>query len=381
MDVSKARAILLYELPYLAELAFATPVRETELLPTAGVTRNGVLWVNPRFWESLSPREQAFVLGHELLHLLLDHAGRVGDRDPELWNVAVDVVVNEALTQGISRHGWGLVPPKEPAPILARDVGLWDAARLTGEEIYELLRREGRRVETNLLRGACGSGAGGNPLPAELEAEKGLSDTERALLRRKTLAEAKAWGNLPLGVLREVEGLLEPKVPWPQLLRAYLRGSLAQALGKSDFTFRKPSRRSDEAILPSLQRPLLRVVTVVDTSGSMGEAELAQAVAEVEAVAREVAEVTLLSCDAEVHARGRVQGRRDAQKLLRGGGGTDMGVGLAEALKLRPDVIVVLTDGYTPWPEKSPAVPVIVVLLGEGEAPAWAKTVRVEVRP
>lgn len=88
---------------------------------------------------------------------------------------------------------------------------------------------------------------------------------------------------------------------------------------------------------------------------------------------------TVLACDADVHAVGRVT--RAERAPLAGGGGTDMGVGLARALTLtpRPQVVVVLTDGYTPWPEvPPPGVRVVVGVVGSGTAPAWATVVRLE---
>lgn len=62
-----------------------------------------------------------------------------------------------------------------------------------------------------------------------------------------------------------------------------------------------------------------------------------------------------------------------------------MGQGLTAAARLRPrpQLVVVLTDGYTPWPKDAPRFRVIVGLIGpwEGEAPpappAWARTVRI----
>jgi hypothetical protein len=65
-----------------------------------------------------------------------------------------------------------------------------------------------------------------------------------------------------------------------------------------------------------------------------------------------------------------------------GGGGTDMGAGItaAYALRPRPAIAVVLTDGYTPWPDRAPkGMRVVVALLGDSspEAPAWARAVRV----
>ena len=63
-----------------------------------------------------------------------------------------------------------------------------------------------------------------------------------------------------------------------------------------------------------------------------------------------------------------------------------MGAGIAAAVKLRPspNTIVVITDGFTPWPERRPGLPVVVCLVGDGaetvreQVPEWATTVVVD---
>jgi hypothetical protein len=46
----------------------------------------------------------------------------------------------------------------------------------------------------------------------------------------------------------------------------------------------------------------------------------------------------------------------------------------------RPDLVVVITDGCTPWPEVKPVRAIIVVILPSGvdaeESPNWARVVR-----
>jgi hypothetical protein len=122
--------------------------------------------------------------------------------------------------------------------------------------------------------------------------------------------------------------------------------------------YRRPSRRAHlnrQIVLPTLHRPIPEVAIVCDTSGSMHERLLARALAEIEAVLTRAglrqAQVRVLAVDTAVHAVRRVS--RATQVQLAGGGGTDMGRGIYDAaeLKPRPSVVIVLTDGFTPWPE------------------------------
>jgi hypothetical protein len=147
-------------------------------------------------------------------------------------------------------------------------------------------------------------------------------------------------------------------------------------------TYRKLSRRqaaSPRAILPGSQKPVPSVDVVVDTSGSMDDGLLAQAVGEVDGVLQtlgnSVGNVQVYSC-AAAHTAGSVRRAHDLQ--LVGGGGTDLRVGIDAALsgRPRPELLIVLTDGDTPWPVSRPTgCAVVAVIISRGATPScpdWA---------
>ena len=105
-----------------------------------------------------------------------------------------------------------------------------------------------------------------------------------------------------------------------------------------------------------------RVAAIVDTSGSMSVLELQDCLAEllglVRAVSSDGPAITVLTVDQEIQDVVQVRRPGDVPRLrLRGGGGTDMRVGLEHVAELPkpPEVVVVLTDGLTPWPPEPPA--------------------------
>ncbi len=174
---------------------------------------------------------------------------------------------------------------------------------------------------------------------------------------------------------------------WQQVLGASVRRAVAFRHGSTLPTYRKLSRRqaaSPRTILPGSVRPVPCVAVVVDTSGSMDDGLLAQAVGEVDGVLQAMAvEVQVYSCDVSASDAGRVRRARDLQ--LVGGGGTDLTVGIAVALagRPRPEVLIVLTDGETPWPAVPPtgcAVVAVVITRGAGpECPEWVQRVELNV--
>jgi predicted metal-dependent peptidase len=246
---------------------------------------------------------------------------------------------------------------------------------------------------------SCGSGCDGIARPFDLPAcdEAGAVDPGHGEALRREVAigfreHCRSFGSTPGQWGRWVADILDPVVPWQQVLQAAVRRGVAWGQGHTDYTYSRISRRQAAAgrvVLPALRRPVPAVAIVIDTSGSVDDGLLAQALGEVDGVLSSMAVgrdcVTTMAVDAAVHTTARV---RDARSVpLAGGGGTDMGVGIAAAPALRPpaQLVVVLTDGFTPWPEHPPGIPVIAALLGRDRAelpttPWWAQRVEVVER-
>ncbi|MFI0965761.1 VWA-like domain-containing protein [Streptomyces sp. NPDC021080] len=368
--------------PYLASALYALTVVPSTEVPTMGVDRHWRCYVSPAFVDATPVPELAGVWVHEAAHLLRDHHGRAdrlpasAQRDWHRVNVAQDCEINDdLLSDGLHLPAGRMEPRLFGLP----EGGFFEA-------YLDLLPPHVRAPD-------CGSGAHGRPVPWELSDSAGparLGEVEAQALRRQTAeamrAHARARGSLPGGWQRWAEEILEPTVDWRQALSGAVREAAAWAGGAVDYTYRRPSRRTPAlrgVVLPSLRRPLPRVAVVIDTSGSMGDDELAAALGEVTGVLREVGirgnRVTVLACDADVHAVSRVTATE--QITLGGGGGTDMRVGIEAALATadRPNIVVVLTDGLTPWPDENPPCRVIAALIGSTapQPPNWVETVRI----
>jgi predicted metal-dependent peptidase len=178
-------------------------------------------------------------------------------------------------------------------------------------------------------------------------------------------AREKGTGSVPGDLLRWANELLNPQIDWKRELAGLMRSSLATVLGRKDYTFARPSRRQSsmavhdpEFILPAMRKPAPPTIAIViDTSGSVGEHEITEFLSEVDgiATANGIAQgITVIPCDSQV---GEIQKIRSISAIteikLKGGGGTDLRVGIsaAEDLKPVPKIVIVLTDGYSPWPE------------------------------
>ena len=242
--------------------------------------------------------------------------------------------------------------------------------------------------------GRCGSCATGQREPWEEgppdSSSPGTSRTEGEMIRRdvarQIVEHSRTRGSIPGHWSRWANDRLKPKVNWRRELATAIRHAVADVAGAVDYSYRKPSRRQGQigngkVVMPSLRHPIPSVAVVVDTSGSMSDTMLSQALAEISGILKGMGQregVHVVACDAQVHTCKKVFTPRQIQ--LAGGGGTDMGEGIEAATKLRPrpQVIVVLTDGFTPWPDTAPKkTRVVVALTSDGDAPGWAKTVKV----
>ncbi|HEY7134024.1 MAG TPA: VWA-like domain-containing protein [Acidimicrobiia bacterium] len=393
--LAAARLFAATRFPYLASALFACTIRAERDCDTIAVDRAFRVYADPLWVERLAPEELGRLLAHHIGHLLRTHAERadaLGVADAGTggwWNRCSDAEINDDLALD------GAVP--EVAPDLPAHVGGHDQE--LAEHYYE-------HPSTGPRRWDCGSGADGIPRGWDDGGGSGgsgdgdgLGASQIDLLRLGTAAEIQQCagtepGTVPGGWLRWAESVLPSRIDWRRVLAAEIRTGVASAAGKVDYTYRRPSRRAGVAprvVLPSLHRPVPEVAIVCDTSGSMHETLLARALAEVEGILVRAGlrqtRVRVLAVDTNVHAVRRVTSAKQVQ--LAGGGGTDMGAGIAAAASLRPrpSVVIVLTDGFTPWPERPPkGIRVVVGLLVEPDAPmahlypapGWARTVRID---
>lgn len=226
------------------------------------------------------------------------------------------------------------------------------------------------------------TGNGENETPAISKQE---AESIRREVARQILEAAKQRGVVPGGWERWANEILTPKVNWKRALPAAIRSTIGTVSGCVDYYYNRPARRQSvfpDVVLPSLRRPKVRGAILVDTSGSMDDHKVAQCLAEINGAVKSTGgagDWTVLFVDAAVHAVKQVF---DAKRLVPiGGGGTDMRVGISYAentMKPRPEVLIVLTDAETPWPETPPkGMKVIVGRMGTGSCPAWATTIHI----
>lgn len=397
--LGKARLLVTEIFPYLAPAIYSMLPRSKPGLGTFAVDKYWRLYVDPAAVDKWDVPAIAAVLEHEVGHLMREHDARypVGI-NPKVWNICGDVEINDDI-----RKEDKLALPD--GCVYPEDLGAVEG--LSAEEYLRHLMQQaknnpppdGQGIPINLpgygdggegkagvTEGDCGSCAGGQPrayedVPSEGD---GLDQAEADMIRRQVAEDISQRGDVPAGWARWADTILKPKVPWQKVIGNVVRSVMRQVAGMVDYSYQRRSRRRLPGIvLPGLYRPVPKVAVIGDTSGSMGDVSQAQILAEIEGIVRALgAEIEFLSVDAAVHGGvQRVQRARDA-KLL-GGGGTDMGVGIAAAAESKPDVIVVLTDGHTPWPSAAPSgIKVIVGIVGESvndDAPEWAQKVRIEL--
>ncbi|MFC4014926.1 VWA-like domain-containing protein [Nonomuraea purpurea] len=341
--------------PYLTSALFAlTPLIDPAASPRLPSDENWNVHLNPGSTADTPVPELGWWLLHQVGHLLRDHHTRAEPyRDQTLrWDRAADAEINDDLegapAEAVSPDALGL-----PEGLLAERYA----------DLLDLID-----VPDHLV--ACGR--------APFTGPSVMTALERELLTRAVAAEIDARGTAPAGWRRWAETTLRPEVDWRTLLAALVRRGLTQAAGRVDFSYRRPSRRAPSApgiVLPALVRPLLRVHVIVDTSGSIADDTLSRALGELNGILRATGNrrVDVTCCDAAAHPVQRV--RDLAQVELVGGGGTDLRPGFEAAA--RADVVIVLTDGDTPWPERRPRPYTMICLFDGGAAPEWASSVRI----
>ncbi|MCO4694294.1 hypothetical protein LRR80_00330 [Streptomyces sp. RO-S4] len=348
----KALSWFVSSYPLLGGIASGmTLVADAELARAHGISvaavnaEAGEIYVNPL--RRMEDEEWRFVLAHEMLHAALRHGDRCGPRDPFLFNVACDFVINGWLVEmDVGTIPEGLLYDK-------------DLAGLSAEEVYDRVvgDRRARRLATPRGKGL------GDVLGAPLGPPRDCVDLDgfyrRGLAQGMDLHDRQERGLLPAGLVQEIRTLSHPPLPWDARLARWFDEFVPRPEPLRSFA--RPSRR--QASTPDIPRagrwfPPEEVArctfgVVLDTSGSMNSVLLGKALGAIASYAgsRDVPAARVVFCDAAPYDAGYLPVAEIAGRVrVRGRGGTVLQPGI-DLLQRADDFppgapVLVITDGW-----------------------------------
>jgi predicted metal-dependent peptidase len=335
-----------------------------------------------KFVSELRDSELSFVVLHENLHKAFRHLTtwkKLHDEDHRLANQACDYVINLMLKDADPTEALIAMPRyKKGHPMAGKIMGLIDERfrGMNAKQVFDILKQEKED----------GGGGGGDGEDEGFDDHdwkdaKDMTDEEKKELERDidqairqgVMAHRKIAGNGAGGVDRALEELLEPKVDWREVLREFVKSTCS---AKDKSSWRKVNRRflSTGVYMPSLiGEKVGHIVIGVDTSGSVGNRELAEFLSEVKGIAEEVnpEKVDLIYWDSEVAAHEEYEANNVSSIIAStrpaGGGGTSPSC-VSTYLKdknIVPECVVMLTDGYVgaDWGSEWTA-PILWVIVG-----------------
>lgn len=360
-----ARIGLLLRHPFFGNMATRLRIAAADdWLPTAAVDGRN-LFYNTQFFNAMDNKEVEFVVAHEILHMVFGHIGRREARDPMLYNIAADYIVNNTLVR--DRIG---TSPKIVSCFQDFKYEGW-----TSEEVYDDLQEQqeengddfmqqlGEMLDEHLdpEEGAGDGGEGGDEVDAnghnvskgkpkfsQEEMQKIKDEVRESMM---SAAQAAGAGNVPAGVARMIKELTEPKMNWREILRQQIQSTV-----RSDYTFMRPSRKGwhTGAILPGMDNSqTIDIAVSLDMSGSIGDEQARDFLSEIKGIMDEYTDykIKLWCFDTAVYNEQDFTadcGEDLTDYEIKGGGGTDF-VANWKYMKdndIMPKKFIMFTDGY-----------------------------------
>ena len=354
-----ARIGLLLRHPFFGNMATRLKIQAADdWLPTAAVDGRN-LFFNTQFFNAMDNKEVEFVIAHEILHMVYDHLGRRESRNPKLYNIAADYVVNNLLVddrigrkprivdcyQDFKYRGWASEEVYDE---------LYKEAEKNGQEAVEAL---GEMLDEHLDweddgtgdEDGEGNGNGkGRPRYSKGELDQIKDEIKEAMIQA---ASASGAGNVPAGVQRLIKDMTESKMNWRELIRQQIQSTV-----KSDYTFSRPSRKGQMsgAILPGMCfQDTIDLCICLDMSGSIGNPQAADFLGEIKGIMDEFQDykIKLWCFDTKVYNERDFSadgGESLTDYEIKGGGGTDFTVNWTymKDHDIQPKKFIMFTDGY-----------------------------------
>jgi len=377
-----ARVGLLLRHPFFGNMATRLRILAADdWLGTAAVDGRN-LYFNTQFFNAMDNKEIEFVVAHEILHMVFDHLGRREERNPMLYNIAADYIVNNTLMderigakpkivdcyQDFKYRGWTSEEVYDELFEEAKKNGE-EAIKQLGEMLDEHLDAEGDSDSEN--GGEETKDSNGNsvsksqPKYSKEELERIKDEIKEGML---SAAQAAGAGNVPAGVARMIKELTEPKMNWRELLRQQIQSTI-----RNDYTFARPSRKGwhTGAILPGMNfDETIDICIALDMSGSIGNAQAQDFLGEVKGIMDEYKDykIKIWCFDTAVYNEDDFSaddGRELTDYEIHGGGGTDFMANWTYMKEndIQPKKFLMFTDGYAwdSWGEEDYCDTVFVI--------------------
>jgi predicted metal-dependent peptidase len=298
------------------------------------------------FISKLSDEELRGIVMHENLHVALKHMQRFIREfkdNPHLTNVSADYVVNDIIMNFTDKN----ICKLPTGALYDKQFHNWSV-----REVYEYLKKEQNNKDssTNVesMKPLDEHDFGNAKQMTTEQVAEQAGKIDRALREGGILA-----GRMGAKIPRQISDLLEPKVNWREVLRDFVTSA---SRGSEEYTWRRFNKRlmANDIYMPSLENETVgELIIAIDTSGSIGGAELTEFASELASICESVspARVRVLWWDTEVHAMQTFDdGYNNIASLLKpeGGGGTMVSC-VAEYInehQLKAEGVIVFTDGY-----------------------------------
>ena len=377
-----ARVGLLLRASFFGNLATRLKLVNADEWCGTAATDGRNFYYNSRFIDMLRPKEVEFLFGHEVLHVVYDHMGRRGNRDPQLWNIADDYCVNADLVkhrvgEKITTVGC-LYDPK------------YDG--MCAEEVYDILYQNAEKISLDSLvdqllddhldgEGDDGEGDGSGKGPRKLsQAEKdALRDEIKEAVLSAAAATEKA-GSIPAGIRRMIQDLTEPKMNWRELLRMQLESTI-----KSDYSWMRTSRKGwdMDAVMPGMKfDPMIDIAISIDASGSISKEMLKDFLGEVQGIMESFPSyrIHVVTFDTKIYNPQQYNSdnlETIADYEIKGGGGTDFDC-VFDYFKredIEPKRHIMFTDGYPcdSWGDEHYCDTVFIIHGNDTIVPPWGQ--------
>lgn len=396
--MSAAKIQLLRDHPFWATILLSLPIVETKSVPIMGTDGYNLYWNSEGVKLLGSIENIKFALCHEIVHVIMDHMQRGVNKDKKLFNISADIVDNHLLE-------------KNSIAFNQRDteISLWNAAALakiqsmkdmkldevTAEEVYKVLLEKAKKVKCTCGQSGGADGdenddcpAHGDPSGFDTHVPRPREDHENtkvkhAIVKAAQTAQGAGQGKLPAGLDRLIKEILEPQVDWwvklKNLMESKCRGYQRTRLYPS-----KKSHAIGHFMPSSYGTQVGDIVAAIDTSGSIGDETLRRFLAELMGMSHLSKRTYIMTCDAEVHefieANSLNVWQIPGKLKFKGGGGTDFRPVFKRVAKerIKPKVLVYLTDTYGTFPTKKPEYPVLWVVVGGSKEVPWGELIPIK---